>query len=236
MNKGGFFSPLNSKGGRMHRIKNIIIAALFASLFALAGTANAFFVADTPISATNPVPSGVVDTFGNSTADSVGHSSVITEIDHYIIHRGAAFLASDTISVASAGTADFVISNTTAVEVHLKDFQFTSTEGDATLIFYKGVTANVDGTLVPLNDKNFITDNTSTATIRLDPTAVNIGAATQILHFGLVGGKKSGGLAASGSEEFVLKQNEKCLLRYTNNAAGADTISYTITTLDVGAL
>lgn len=163
-------------------------------------------------------------------------SSVMTEIDHYIIHKGLAFLSSDSISVASAGTADFVISNTTATEVHLKDFDFTSTEGDATLVFYKGVTANADGTLLPMNNKHFDSVNTSTASVRLNPTGVNIGAATQILHFGLVGGKKSGGLAASGSEEFVLKQNEKCLLRYTNNAAGADGVSYKITTLDVGAL
>lgn len=218
--------------------KNIyqILLIFILSLFCVAGNANSTTVDDKPVSPTNPMPSGVVDTFGNMTTDSVGHSSVVTEIDHYIIHRGASFLASDTISVASAGTADFVISNTTAIEVHLKDFQFTSTEGNATLIFYKGITANVDGTLIPLNDKNFITDNASTATIRLDPTGVNVGAAMQILHFGLVGGKKSGGTAASGSEEFVLKQNEKCLLRYTNNAAGADVISYTITTLDVGAL
>lgn len=220
----------------MHRITNIIIAALLASLFALAGTAYATLVDDSPVSATNPMPSGIVDTFGNSTADSVGHSYVITEIDHYIIHRGAAFIASDTISVAAAANADFIISNTTATEVHLKDFQFTSTEGNANLIFYKGATANADGTLLTLNDKNFITANTSIATIRLNPTGVNIGAATQIVHFGLVGGKKTGGTAASGSEEFVLKQNEKCLLRYTNNAVGADVISYTITTLDVGAL
>ena len=178
----------------------------------------------------------VMDNAGNIIADSVGRSLVITEIDHYIIHRGASFLASDTISVASAGTADFVISNTTTTEVHLKDFNFTSTEGDATIVFYKGVTANADGTLLGLNDKNFITANSSVATMRLDPTGVNIGAATQILHISLTGGKKVGGTAASGSEEFVLKQNEKCLLRYTNNAVAADTVSYTTTLLDVGAL
>ena len=120
--------------------------------------------------------------------------------------------------------------------MHLKDFEFTSTEGNAEVTFYRNVTSSGDGASIPLNNKNFNSDNTSDAVAQLDPATVSVVGATHIQHFGLVGGKKSGGLAGSGVEEYVLKQNEVCLLRYVNNAANADAVSYKLTTLNVGRI
>lgn len=168
-------------------------------------------------------------------------SVVITEIDHWLIHLGLSFIGSDTLKgldvvPSGGGIADFTIVNPTAFEVHLKDFEFTSTEGDAELIFYRNVTSSGDGSSVPLNNKNFNSDIISDAVAQLRPTTVSTVGATHIQHFGLVGGKKSGGLAGSGVEEYVLKQNEVCLLRYINNAVNDDAVSYKLTTLNVGRI
>ena len=188
----------------------------------------------------DPQPVIIMDLNGDQISDVVP-AVVTTEIDHWIIHLGLSFIASEVLKDASAvtaagGIADFIIVNTTAFEVHLKDFEFKSTEGDAELIFYKGVTTSDDGAAIALNNKNFNSDFTSDATIELDPTTVNIGSATHIQHFDLTGGKKEGGLAGSGVEEYVLKQNEKCLLRYINNAPNADRVSYKLTALNVGRI
>ena len=167
-------------------------------------------------------------------------SITVTDIDHKLIHLGLAFIASEVLkgaaAIPSGGTADFVIVNPTAFEVHLKDFEFKSTEGNAELIFYKGVTSSDDGSSVPLNNKHFDSLNTSDAIMQLDPTTVSIVGATHIQHFELTGGKKIGGLAGSGVEEYVLKQNEKCLLRYTNNAVSSDTVDYKLTALNIGRM
>ena len=189
-----------------------------------------------------PLPVGIFDQYGNQIADSVGRSLVITDIDHYIIHRGCSFLASDTITVAPLGSApanraDFVIHNSTEIEVHLKDFAFTSTAGDAEIILYHQITADADGTLINIHNKNFVSTKTSTATMRLDPSNVVIGAAEhQVQHFLITGGKHTGGLADSGAEEYVIKQDEKILLRYINNSNGEDKFSYKVSFLDVGKL
>ena len=224
----------------MKKYKLRIIAALLASLFALAGTAYATLVDDNPVSATNPMPSHSVDSNGASVYDVVPSVNV-TDIDHYIIHVGRSFIYSDALSVAAAGGADtvnFVILNATDNEVHLKAFRFTSSQGNAELTMYHQVTSDAGtGTLANLHNMNFDSANLSTAEIRVDPTNVVIGAAEhQVQHFLIVGGKQSGGTADSGGEEYVLKQNEKVLLQYVNKSNQVDTYSFKIILLDVGLL
>ena len=183
---------------------------------------------------------GILDQFGNIIADTVGQSLVITDIDHYLIHKGLSFIYSDTLTVPATGSgtnvANFIILNTTVDEVHLKAFSFSSAQADAEIILYHGTTDNDDGTPIIPHNKNFISTNTSTASIDLNPTGIVTPVGSQVQHFILTGGKHSGGLADSGAEEYVMKQNEKVLLRYTNNAAQSDTVSFTITTLDVGKM
>lgn len=178
----------------------------------------------------------LVDDNGTPVNDVVP-SIVTTEIDHYIIHKGRSFIYSDVLMATSGGgTRDILLVNTTADEIHLKDFTFTSTQGEAEVFLYFDVTTDDLGTPITFKRKNRNSPNTPTITAGLDPTnPVFNESHTQ--HFLLVGGKKSGGLAESGVEEYVMKQNEKCVLRYINNSVGTnDNFNVTVTTLDVGLL
>ena len=220
----------------MKKTINKILLAFILAMLVAAGSANSTIVDDQPVSPTNPMPSKIVDVNGAHISDVVP-ALVTTDIDHYIIHVGRAFIYSETFAVAATGgadTANFVISNTAADEVHLKSFSFTSTQGNAEIYLYKATTSNEDGTLADIYNMNFVSTNTSTASIRMNPTGVVAG--THIAHFLLVGGKHQGGTTESGSEEIVIKQNEKVLIQYVNNAAQADTYSFKIIFLDVGAM
>ena len=174
------------------------------------------------------------DQFGNQIADSVGHSIVTTEIDHYLIHIGKSFVHSEAVNVLAGAVHDELLVNTTDSEVHLKSFEYTSTQANAEVILYKGVTTSDDGTPNILLDKNFRTNNTCSSILTTDPVITDLG--TQVEHFLITGSKQIGGTGGSGDEEYVIKKNEKVLIRYRNNSSSTDTISMKTILLEVGVL
>ena len=175
---------------------------------------------------------------GTQLADAVP-SLVMTEVTHAMAHFGYAFIHSEISTCpANGGTVDFVLVNTTALEVHLPTMDFTSTQGNAEIIVYHGITDNDDGTPLLLHNKNLNLDDThlGTADLYVDPTGITGDTvANEIEHILLVGGKNSGGFASTGADEIILKQNEKVLIRYTNNSNQIDTFMAKFVTLDVGA-
>ena len=182
----------------------------------------------------SPLPVSILDAFNNIISDSVGHSLVTTEIDHYLIHLGKSFIHSEKVEVVGSAFHDHLLVNTTDSEVHIKSFLYTSTQADAEVILYKGVTTSADGTPGVLLDKNFRTNNTCSAVLTTAPAVADLG--TQVEHALVTGNKQTGGNVSSGDEEYVIKKNEKVLIRYTNNSASTDTVSMKLILLEVGVL
>ena len=188
-----------------------------------------------------PFPFALFDSEGNQITDVIP-SLVSTEVDHWLIHMGVAFEHSAFHTVpANGGVLDHIMVNTTDLPVHLSAFLITSTQGDATLTFYQGVTSDDLGDPVALHNKHFDSPNTATLTVghgdAITPIAnLVVPAGTERKCFLLTGAKKEGGTLPSGIDEFILKKDEKCLLRYVNNSNTDDVIVMDIGTLDVGLL
>ena len=177
----------------------------------------------------------LADVNGNQMADSVGLALPVTDIDHHLTHLGRTYIHADIHVIPAAGganTLDLILWNPNTEEVHLSIIEVTSTQGDAQIGLYREVIANDDGVVHELYNKNFNGADASRLSIKSDPTGLNITGADEVEHFLLVGGKSQGGLAESGVDEYVMKQDQKLLLRYTNNANQDDIISVKIGTLE----
>lgn len=185
-----------------------------------------------------PKPFGLVDRLGKQIADIVA-SMPTTELDHYLIHMGVSFLHSDEHTVASGGgTFEFIIQTDADTEVHLAHIHVTSTQGAGKLQLFRGVTSDDLGTPEEMLNKNHLSDKTSVLSCGHTPTNVSVAAVPKPLETWLVtGGKHSGGETSAGHDEYVLAQNEKYLLRFTNNSGGtADVITIDVGSLEIGQL
>ena len=183
--------------------------------------------ADRPVSATNPLP--ITNT---GQADVVPGSSVVTEIDHYLLHIGNAFVHKDVHTVLTGADLDYLLVNNSAYEVHLISWGFESTAGDADILVYKGTTTSADGSAETMHNRNNNSVKTSSAVLTEGPTVTTVG--TEIEHTMISAAKHSAGSTkAAAEEEIILKVGEKMLFRFTNNAVGSDTVSTLFHTLDV---
>lgn len=174
----------------------------------------------------------LVDRNGDGITDSVEHALVVSDIDHFLIHAGKTWVLSNTASVLAAANLDFLIVNNSTGALHVKDFTFASSLASADIEFYRDTTVSANGTLQILQNKSWgHQENTPYANIYLGPTITAIG--TLLEHFQIIGGKQTGGTVLGGGDEWVIPVNRKGLLRFTNNAAQTDSVSYTIKVLDV---
>lgn len=159
----------------------------------------------------------------------------VTEIDHYLIHLGVSYLHSSPHIVGATGGTLEQIFQTGITAVHLGHMHITSLLGDGKLELFKNVTSDDMGTPEVFVNKNFGSSNVSSCTIGHTPT--NSATPTPAVETWLVtGGKHSGGEQTGGHDEYVLENNTKYMLRYTNNAGQADSIVLDIGILEVGQM
>lgn len=158
---------------------------------------------------------------------------ITVDLDHYLIHHGKTWILSDTVTVPSMANLDFYFVNGAVGEWHIKEFGFSSKLADASIILYKEPTVTpATGVLQTLQNKHFSFDSaTPYGQVYGNPTVTAVGVQKE--HFQITGSKQTGGSVAGGGDEWVMPVNTKALLRYTNLANGADTVSYTIKLLDV---
>ena len=161
-------------------------------------------------------------------------SVVVTEIDHYIIHKGCSFIFSDSFTIAAGATLSFIMLNPTTEDVHLKTFVVTSSQANAEVFLYNGSTSDDMGTPLTFYNQNF--SSVKTTNTQLGHTPTNLVNPAHVQHFLITGTKQSGGLADSGVEEYVLAQNSKVVLGITNNSGQPDVVDVKIAVLDVGQL
>lgn len=174
-----------------------------------------------------------IKTSDGSVIEDILPSIVTTEVDHWMTHMGASYTSSDTLSVAAGGVYEFLIKNTVGIGTHMTRFEFHSTQGDASIVFYEGSTVADNGTEVtPRNNNRTYTDSSN---VQVFTNASTTALGAQLEHDIITGGKKSGG-QGSDVNEWILDQNTNYIITYTNNSGQADVISYHFDFLEVGLL
>ena len=177
----------------------------------------------------------LADEFGNLISDTIGHSIVVTDIDHYLIHTGKTWVWSDKVTVANGVTKLFLIKNGATSAIHVKEFNFTSLIGNADLYIYSAPTITTNGTERTLANKHLgMQGDTPYSKVYEDPTVSANG--TQKEYFQLPGSKQSGGSISGGNDEWIIPANVNFIFSYTNNGPGTDTVGFSIKILDVGDL
>jgi hypothetical protein len=172
------------------------------------------------------------DDFGNVISDTIGHSIIVTDVDHYMIHIGASWVHSDRVSVTNGANKDILIKNGTTGEIHIKDFVYTSALANGYLTLYKNPTISANGTQKTLINKHLGKQSlTPYSAIYQDPTITDVG--TFLETYSVIGSKQDGGTVPGGGDEWVIPASTNMLLRFTNNGPGTDTVTFAIKLLDI---
>lgn len=160
-------------------------------------------------------------------------SMVITTIDHWLVHMGVSYTASDTLSVPAGATYEFYLRNNVSTGTHMTTYSFVSTQGDAAIDFYEESTVAFNGaTSIPRNNNRTYSDS---AEVEVFTNASTTALGLQLEHDIIIGGKQAGGSGGS-VDEWVLNQNTNYVIRYINNSGQADMISYHFDFLEVNLL
>lgn len=160
-------------------------------------------------------------------------SIVVTDVDHWIAHQGAAYIVSDAITVGATDNYEFLFRNLTSDGTHLVHFTFTSTQGDAEITLYENSTvAFVGVTSLPHNANRNYAD-VSEVIVFTNTSTTAFG--TQLEHDIITGGKQSGGSGGS-THEWVLAEDKNYVINYVNNSAQADTITFHLDFLELNLL
>jgi hypothetical protein len=175
----------------------------------------------------------VIDEFGNQ-SQQLGDNSfqgapVTIDIAHHEIHCGDMYVTTRTVDLAN-GASDvlhIVVPNETGTNLTMKKYHTLvsfESEAESEMSIYESPTTSNDGT--PLTKINRERNSTFTSNLGIfhTPTSSIDGTIIYSKHIG--NGVSIGG--GGRSEEFVLKNNTKYLVRLTNFAAGANHISWEI--------
>jgi hypothetical protein len=136
--------------------------------------------------------------------------------------EGITFQIRKRLSVPHSDSIDIVIDPTAFTKEDLvsQPIGFDAVGGPLEVDIYIGVTANDDGTDIPIYNKNFTSDNVSELTAKLDPTGVSLVGATGPLELEIpsngVGAANVSGATGNDSIISVLDPTKKILIRISN--------------------
>jgi hypothetical protein len=163
----------------------------------------------------------------------INGSVITTEIDHWIVHKGASYTVSGFVTVPASDVKYFQIKNTTSGGTHLRGFHFVSTQGNAKIEIYEGTTVTSDGeALTVINQNRNFVNGAEVAVFKNTSTSADGTFLTGDL---LVGSKQSGG-ALNQEVEWILKEDIIYTFKYTNIATSNDDIHFDFWFLETNLL
>lgn len=173
----------------------------------------------------------IIDEFGNQ-AQSLGDNvfqgaPIMLDVAHHEIHCGDMYVTTRAVDLGNGAsdTIHIVVPNETGTTLTQKKYHLTfswDVELEAEINIYEEPTTSNDGT--PLTKINRERNSTYTSSLGIYHTPTSSVDGTLIYTKHLGSGRNSGG--QDRSEEFVLKNNTKYLLRITNSTALANYISW----------
>lgn len=144
-------------------------------------------------------------------------AAITMDIEHAKIHCGYHFFNASVFTLGAGATLNIVI-ETYDRRPHML-FTATSTDAGYTFTTREDVSANADGTLIPIFNNNRDHVNGNTVIIRSNPTGINTVGST-VIREGRVGTGGGVGNAVGGNtnrgNEVIMKANTKYLLTITN--------------------
>ena len=138
---------------------------------------------------------------------------------HHEVHDGSAFYYHDVVQVSNGGTLEYLITTPNTTKWGHFGLEINYTEGSATTEIYEGGDRN-GTTLQTVFNRDRNSSNVAGVTVHKAQTGGTTDG-TRIFWKRGGAGKASGGEAGT-SQERILKQNTKYLVRITNNAGATN--------------
>lgn len=152
--------------------------------------------------------------------DSVSGKQVVIDFPHHKEHDGDAYLAWDREDLSNAQVFNYsLITPDTTKWVHF--ILEAISEKEMFVQMWEAATLTA-GTALTAYNKNRNSSTTAKATVTSTPTSITTGSVL-LMEDQWGSGKEGGG--SRGLEEFILKQNTKYLIRFTNLTANANFLS-----------
>jgi hypothetical protein len=152
-------------------------------------------------------------------AQDISNSLSTLDIEHHFIHLGRHYFYNRVLTLGSLATTNIVVETGETCFAHFL-FGLEATDGAISYITYKDITANADGTLLPIINNNFNATRESDVILRLNPTEIANNIEANIIRNGRAGkdgtpSQRAGGNVERG-DEVIFKPNSKYLLTITN--------------------
>ena len=166
----------------------------------------------------------ITDNATSATVDSKIKGLKTIETEHSEIHEGETYICSHFYSlVADDANADLRITLGSNKELHITIS--VAVAGNGEIFLYEGTTYTVDGTLIPIYNRDRTSSKTSDATCRYTPTVNVLG--TELFHGYAPGGEKKEAIGSvrRTAQEWIFKKSEDYLIRFTNRSGGAIDVS-----------
>jgi hypothetical protein len=150
--------------------------------------------------------------------DDASQAVITIDNHHHEIHEGDAYFYSDSVTLASAATQDYLITtpNTTKWAHMVVEMDGTAV---TTFQFYEGAT-RTGTTLQTLWNNNRNSANTAGVTIHKGATGGADGTLMKAYSSGTSSGNSKMPSTLGFGSEVILKQNTKYLVRITSGTAG----------------
>jgi hypothetical protein len=152
-------------------------------------------------------------------------ATVVIDLDHAKVHCGYHFFQAGVFELASGASMNVVV-EVNERRPHMV-FTISSTTAGFTVLTREGITANEDGTLLPILNNNRSHTNGNTTILRLNPTGVNTTGSIIIreARLGTTGGGNAEGGNINRGNEIIMKADTKYLLTITNLGAQVNHIN-----------
>lgn len=144
------------------------------------------------------------------------------------VFEGIAFSIRQRIAVVKSTSVDLIFDPTAFAgsNVVVLPFSFEAIAGPILVDIYSGATANDDGTLIPIYNRDFVSGSAPTTIARLSPTGVNVGPNPPLEYLIPSDGVGAGTTGGTGGDSLVanIDFSKKLLMRLTNSDAVTDAI------------
>ena len=144
------------------------------------------------------------------------------EYEHHEVHAGSSFTYSDVHSLAKNGVIEHLLVTPDTTKWSHMIIEVGSTGGKVKFEVFEGTNTSDNGDIEPMFNRNRNSNKEPTTILYETPTVINVGTRINQAIYGIKD-KKSAGGGDRGTNEWMLKQNTKYLIRVTElNVAVTD--------------
>lgn len=159
--------------------------------------------------------------------ESTTNSLKIIDYSHAELHNGDHYIKRSYEVLAKAGVKELLIVTPDTTRWCHMLIGIDNIDSSIVVEMFEGVTTSADGTLANSRNRNRTFTDNNTTLIYEDPTVTAGDTPANIIQDGYFGaGKNSGGGGVRDSEEVLLKQNTKYLIRITEQNIVATVINW----------